>query len=189
MVARTATYHIAVIPKGSTHDFWKSIHAGANAAGKEFGYEIYWNAPELETDRERQIQNRRRLHHRAKGRDGVAIAPVDKDAMVPVIEKLASLKIPCAIIDSAVNTDKYITFAATDNYKGGAMAAERMGKILNGKGKVVVIKYAPGSGSTTERENGFTETLAKEFPAISKSSIPSMAWPPSKPRCRRRKIC
>ena len=155
---------IAVIPKGSTHVFWKSVHAGANAAGKEFGYEIYWNAPELETDRERQIQIVEDFI--VQKVDGIALAPVDKEALVPSVEKLASLKIPCAIMDSAIGTDKYITFAATDNYKGGAMAARRMGKILDGKGKVILIKYAPGSASTTERENGFSETLAKEFPGI-----------------------
>jgi len=161
---QSSNHGIAVIPKGSTHDFWKSVHAGANAAGKEFGYEIYWNAPELETDRERQIQIVEDFI--VQKVDGLVLAPVDKDALVPAVEKLANLKIPCAIIDSAIGTDKYITFAATDNYKGGAMAAQRMGKILDGLGKVIMIKYAPGSASTTERENGFTETLAKEFPGI-----------------------
>jgi ribose transport system substrate-binding protein len=161
----SAAHHgIAVIPKGSTHDFWKSIHAGANAAGKEFGYEIYWNAPELETDRERQIQIVEDFI--VQKVEGVVLAPVDKEALVPVVNKLADAQIPCAIIDSAIGTDKYISFVATDNYKGGAMAAERMGKILNGKGKVILIKYAPGSASTTERETGFTETLAKNFPGI-----------------------
>ncbi len=155
---------IAVIPKGSTHDFWKSVHAGANAAGKEFGYEIYWNAAELETDRERQIQIVEDFI--VQKVDGVVLAPVDKEALVPVVEKLDASKIPCVIIDSALNTDKRISFVATDNYKGGVMAGERMGRILNGKGKVILIKYAPGSGSTTERENGFTDTLHKEFPDI-----------------------
>jgi ribose transport system substrate-binding protein len=166
-----ASHGIAVIPKGSTHDFWKSVHAGANAAGKEFGYEIYWNAPELETDRERQIQIVEDFI--VQKVDGIVLAPVDKEALVPSVEKLAGLKMPCAIIDSAVGTDKYISFAATDNYKGGAMAAQRMGKILDGKGKVIVIKYAPGSGI---------------FPA-SRLSTPSTAWPRWKARCRRRRIC
>jgi ribose transport system substrate-binding protein len=155
---------IAVIPKGSTHDFWKSVHAGANAAAKEFGCEIYWNAPELETDRERQIQIVEDFI--VQKVDGIVLAPVDKGALVPSVEKLDALKIPCVIIDSAVGTDRDISFVATDNYEGGAMAAQRMGKILDGKGKVIVIKYAPGSASTTERENGFTETLGKEFPGI-----------------------
>jgi ribose transport system substrate-binding protein len=41
-----------------------------------------------------------------------------------------------------------------------------MGKILNGKGKVIVVKFMPGSGSTTNRENGFIDTIEKEFPDI-----------------------
>jgi len=94
------------------------------------------------------------------------LAPLDRKALIPSVEKLANLKIPCAIIDSGIDTDKYICFAATDNYQGGAMAARHMGQILQGKGKVVVVKYVPGSASTTERENGFIETIQKEFPGI-----------------------
>jgi ribose transport system substrate-binding protein len=98
--------------------------------------------------------------------DGVVLAPLDKEAIAPSVDKLASLKIPCAIVDSAVASDNYVTFAATDNYLGGVLAARRMGLILNGKGNVLVLKYAPGSASTTDRENGFIDTIGKEFPGI-----------------------
>jgi ribose transport system substrate-binding protein len=155
---------IAVIPKGTTHIFWQSVHSGADAAGKEFGFEIFWNGPERETDRERQIQIIEDFM--AQGVAGIVLAPLDRDALVPSVKKLAAKKIPCAIIDSGISTDQYVTFAATDNYKGGALAARRMGQILGGKGKVVVVKYVPGSGSTTERENGFIETIQKEFTGI-----------------------
>src|SRR5439155_1614276 len=47
---------IAVIPKGSTHSFWKTIHAGAAKAAKELGVEIFWVAPEKEDDRKQQIE-------------------------------------------------------------------------------------------------------------------------------------
>src|SRR5438045_3241525 len=94
-----ATKHvIAVIPKGTTHIYWQSVKAGAVAAGKEFGYEIQWNGPERETDRERQIQIVEDFI--VQKVDGVVLAPLDKDALVPSVEKLAGLKIPCAIIDS-----------------------------------------------------------------------------------------
>jgi ribose transport system substrate-binding protein len=155
---------IAVIPKGTTHIYWQSVKAGAEAAGKELGYQIYWNGPERETDRERQIQIIEDFI--VQKVDGVVLAPLDRQALVPSVEKLDSLKIPCAIIDSGIDTDKYITFAATDNYQGGMMAAKRMGEILGGKGNVIVVKYVPGSASTTDRENGFIETIQKEFPNI-----------------------
>ncbi len=153
---------IAVIPKGTTHIYWQSVKAGAEAAGKEFGYTIQWNGPERETDRERQIQIIEDFI--VQKVDGVVLAPLDKDALVPSVEKLASLKIPCAIIDSGIKTGQYVTFAATDNYHGGVLAAQRMGEILGGKGNVIVLKYVPGSASTTERENGFIETIQKQFP-------------------------
>lgn len=163
--AAPATEHaIAVIPKGTTHIYWQSVKAGAEAAGKEFGYKIYWNGPERETDRERQIQIIEDFI--VQKVDGIVLAPLDRAALVPSVEKLAALKIPCAIIDSGIATDKYVTFAATDNHQGGVLAARRMGLILGGKGNVLVVKYVPGSASTTERENGFIETIAKEFPGI-----------------------
>ena len=162
--AGSAKRSIAVIPKGTTHIYWQSVHAGADAAGKEFGYEILWNGPERETDRERQIQIIEDFI--VQKVDGVVLAPLDREALVPSVEKLANLNIPCAIIDSGIKTDKYVCYAATDNHQGGVLAARRMGKILDGKGKVVVIKYVPGSGSTTERENGFIDTIGKEFTGI-----------------------
>src|SRR5450631_3347277 len=133
---------IAVIPKGTTHIYWQSVKAGAEAAGKEFGYEIQWNGPERETDRERQIQIIEDFI--VQKVDGMVLAPLDRDALVPSVDKLASVKIPCAIVDSGVNTSNYVTFAATDNYHGGVLAARRMGEILGGKGNLLVLQYVPG---------------------------------------------
>jgi ribose transport system substrate-binding protein len=157
-----AQYNIAVIPKGTTHIYWQSVKAGAEQAAKEFNCKIYWNGPERETDRDRQIQIIEDII--VQKVDGVVLAPLDKDALVPSVDKLASLKIPCAIIDSGIATSNYVTFAATDNYQGGVLAARRMGEILGGKGNLIVLKYVPGSASTTDRENGFIDTIGKEFP-------------------------
>jgi ribose transport system substrate-binding protein len=162
--AAPAKLSIAVIPKGTTHIYWQSVKAGAEAAAKEFGCKIFWNGPERETDRERQIQIIEDFI--VQKVDGIVLAPLDRAALAPSVEKLAALKIPCAIVDSGVDTDKYLTFAATDNHQGGVLAARRMGAILGGKGNVLVVKYVPGSDSTTQRENGFIETIAKEFPGI-----------------------
>jgi len=155
---------IAVIPKGTSSVFWESVRAGAQKAGDEFGYEISWNGPELESDRERQIQIVEDFI--ALKVSGVVLAPNGSNALVPKVEEMFAKNMPCVIIDSEIDTDKYVSFAATNNYQGGAIAARRMGKILNGKGKVIVTKFMPGSGSTVNRENGFIETIEKEFPEI-----------------------
>jgi ribose transport system substrate-binding protein len=155
---------IAVIPKGITHIFWESINRGADKAGAEAGVKIFWNGPEREGNREVQIQIIEDFITQKVS--GIVLAPIDNKALVPSVEKIYARKIPCVIIDSGVDTDKYVSFIATDNYKGGVIAAKRMGRILNGKGKIVVVKYAPGSASTMKREDGFINTIKQEFPGI-----------------------
>ena len=155
---------IAVIPKGTSHIFWETIRSGAEKAGAEAGVQIFWNGPERESAREKQIQIIEDFITQKVS--GIVLAPLDDKALVPSVEKLYAKNIPCVIIDSGIATNKYVSFVATDNYKGGVLAARRMGEILNGKGKIIVIKYAPGSASTTQREEGFINTIGKEFPEI-----------------------
>lgn len=155
---------LGVVPKGTNHTFWQSVHAGAIKAGEEFGLEILWNAPQLEIDSARQISIVENLITRQV--DGIVLAPVDEDALVSVVHRAADRGIPVAIFDSAINTDRIITFVVTDNYQGGVMAAERMGAILGGQGKVGVIGFMPGSASTMKREAGFVETVERRFPGI-----------------------
>ncbi len=155
---------IAVIPKGTSHIFWESIRLGAEQACEEEGAKMYWNGPEREGDREKQIQIIEDFV--VKQVDGVVLAPLDDKALVPSVETLSGKGIPCVIIDSSIDTDEIVSFVATDNYKGGVLAAREMARLLDGKGEILVIKYAPGSASTTKRENGFIETIESEFPDI-----------------------
>src|SRR5262249_59456655 len=63
-------------------------------------------------------------------------------------------------------TQKYLSYVSTDNRKGGVVAAKRMGEKLGGKGKVAILGVKKGSVSTDEREEGFRDTIQKEFPGI-----------------------
>lgn len=155
---------VGVVPKGTNHIFWQTVHAGALRAAEEFGLEILWNAPQLEIDSSRQISIVENLI--ARRVDGIVLAPVDEEALVSVVERAVERGIPVSIFDSGIKTDKIISYVATDNYRAGAMAARRMGEILDGEGKVGVIGFMPGSASTMQREAGFTETIAQEFPGI-----------------------
>jgi ribose transport system substrate-binding protein len=155
---------IGVVPKGTNHIFWQSVHAGALKAAEEFDLEILWNAPQLEIDSSRQISIVENLITRQV--DGIVLAPVDEEALVSVVERAIERGIPVSIFDSAIKTDKIISYVATDNYGAGAMAARRMAKILGGTGKVGVIGFMPGSASTMQREAGFNETIQSEFPEI-----------------------
>jgi ribose transport system substrate-binding protein len=74
--------------------------------------------------------------------------------------------VPVVVIDSDLKSDEYVSFVATDNYKGGQLAAERMGSLLGGSGKVILLRYAVGSASTEAREAGFVDVLKTKFPGI-----------------------
>ncbi len=153
---------VGVVPKGTNHIFWQSVHAGAVKAGSEFGLEILWNAPQMEIDSARQISIVENLITRQVA--GIVLAPVEADALVNVVDRAANAGIPVVIFDSAINTDRIVSFIVTDNYEGGVMAAERMGQILGGTGKVGVIGFMPGSASTMKREAGFVETVEERYP-------------------------
>lgn len=154
---------IAVIPKGTTHFFWKSIHAGAEKAAQELGVEVIWQGPQKEDDRQMQIQVVQNFISR--GISAIVLAPLDDRSLVPPVQAAVKREIPVIIIDSDLNADVYESFIATDNRRGGQLCAERLAEVLGGKGKVIMLRYSEGSASTTNREEGFLEKI-KEYPDI-----------------------
>jgi ribose transport system substrate-binding protein len=155
---------VGVVPKGANHIFWQTVHAGAIKAAQEYGLEVEWNAPALEIDSSRQIDIVESMVTRRLA--GIVLAPVDKKALVNVVERAAKAEIPVSIFDSGIDTQQRISYVATNNEEGGRMAARRLGEILGGKGKVVVIGFMPGSASTMEREHGFQDEIRTRFPNI-----------------------
>jgi ribose transport system substrate-binding protein len=167
---------IAVIPKGTTHDYWKHIHQGADEAAAEFGnVEIIFQGPTVENDKTSQINMVDTMI--SKGVKGIVLAPLDDKALVASVEKAAAANIPVVVIDSDVNTDKYVSFVATDNEKGGHMAGAEMIKLLGGKGRVAVLRYNAGSASTDKREKGFIDELTTNAKGITIVSMDQYAGP------------
>lgn len=162
-------YNIAVIPKGTTHEFWKSINAGAIKAQRELAAEgiavnVIWKGPLKEDDREQQIQVIENFIGRRVS--GIVLAPLDNKALVAPVETAVRGKIPVVIIDSGLATNVYSSFVATDNREGGRIAARNLGRLLGGKGNAIMLRLQVGSNSTEEREEGFLEVMKKEFPGI-----------------------
>ena len=155
---------IGVVPKGRAHMFWQSVHAGAAKAASENGVEISWNGPLNESDFNGQLQIVDSMINRHL--DAIALAPIDKKVMVSVVDRATAAGIPVVIFDSGVDTDKFVSQVATDNFAAGQLAAERMGKVLNGKGKVAIVAVQVGAASTMARESGFEEKIKKDFPGI-----------------------
>ena len=162
--SRSTTKRIAVVPKANSHEFWVAVHAGAAAAGQKFGVEILWNGPALETEYDRQMQIVDSML--SQHVDGLAVAAAERNALNRSLDRAAQLGIPVTVFDSGVDSAKYMTFVATNNYQAGQLAAREMGTLADGKGKIAMVMNAPGSASTMDRERGFEETIKSEFPQI-----------------------
>jgi ribose transport system substrate-binding protein len=161
--SRGSQRKIAVIPKGTMHEFWKSIHAGAKKAADECGVEIIWKGPLKEDNREDQVKVVEDFISR--GVNGIVLAPLDDVALVAPVEEAIKNKIPVVIMDSDLKSDKQVSFVATDNEKGGYLGGKRLAELLGEKGKVILLRYQEGSASTNKREEGFLRAM-KEYPNI-----------------------
>ena len=155
---------IAVIPKATSHMFWLTVQKGAIDAGQELNVDILWNGPASETDFSRQIQIVDSMVSQRV--DGIAVAAADRKALVTPVERATAANIPVTVFDSGLDTTQYVSYVATDNVEAGRAAARAMIELTGGKGKVGIVMHAPGSASTMDREQGFTETLAAEAPGM-----------------------
>ncbi|APR79915.1 Ribose ABC transport system, periplasmic ribose-binding protein RbsB [Minicystis rosea] len=163
--AQQKKFTIAVIPKGTTHEFWKSVHAGAEKAAQELGnITILWKGPLKEDDLKAQIDIVQSMI--AQGVNGIILAPLNEKALVNPVKDAVAAKIPVVIVDSDLQGKDHVSFIATDNRGAGVHAAEHLGRVLNGKGKVIVLRYQEGSASTTAREAGFLGLMKGQFTQI-----------------------
>jgi len=151
---------IGVVPKGATHSFWKSIHAGALRAASEMGnVEILWKSGLKEDDRDSQIRVVEDLVIR--GVDGLVLAPLDDVALRPAVHDAVQHGVPVVIIDSDLRSDRHVSFVATDNREGGVKAGELLARLLGGRGRVVMLRCMEGSASTIAREEGFLSAMVQ----------------------------
>lgn len=167
-VADPSELKIAVVPMGSTHEFWKSIHAGAVKAELELkGVQVIFKGPIKENDREGQANVVENFIN--AGVTGIALAPADNQALVKPVREAVRAGIGVVVMDSGLNADvctDYASFVATDNYAGGRKGARRLAQMLKGKGKVIMLRCELGFASTAQREQGFLDAIAGEFPDI-----------------------
>ena len=162
------TFKIAVIPQGATHEFWKSIHAGAIKAAQDLKAQdvevnLIWKAPLREDDREQQVQVVEGFL--SQGISGIVLAPFDRRALVRPVEEAKRAGIPTVVLDSGLDSDQVVSFLASDNHHGGELAADHMATLLGGKGKVLLLRYQEGVASTEAREQGFVDRI-KTHPGI-----------------------
>jgi ribose transport system substrate-binding protein len=159
--AAAAKPRIAMIPKGTTHVFWKTVEAGAREAAADLGVDLVWKGPLKENDRGQQIAIVEQFI--TEGVNAIALAPLDAAALRRPVVMAGQRKIPVVIFDSALQGEAgkdFVSLVATDNRRGGELGGEKLADLLGGTGKVVLLRYQVGSASTDDREAGFSASVA-----------------------------
>jgi ribose transport system substrate-binding protein len=155
---------IAVIPMGTTHEFWKSVHAGALTAAKELRVELVWKGPLKEDDRNEQMQIVETLA--GSGVDALVLSPIDDRALLRPVSDARRAGIPTVVFNSALGGSEHVAFVSTDNERGGVLAARAVGRLTGGGGRLILVRVTEGVEGTRKREEGFLATLRAEFPGI-----------------------
>jgi ribose transport system substrate-binding protein len=154
---------IAVIPKSNGALFWKTAHMGVKlAAMNAADVDILWKAPESESDHQKQIAILEQCI--AEGVSGIVLSPISDVALSASVSKAMKKKIPVLIFDSSLKGKAgkdFISFVGIDNRRAGSTAGETLANLMNGKGKVVLLRNVKGQANTTEREEGFLDAIAK----------------------------
>lgn len=159
-------YKFVLITMDSIYDYWLSVKKGAEDKAKELGnVSIIFRAPTGTNKSDPAIQVSLMEDAINQKPDAILLAPLDVNALAPSVKRAMDAKIPVIDIDSPVNAD-VSSFIATDNYKAGKKAADKLGELIGGKGTVGLINTAPGIGTTTLREKGFRDEMKEKFPDV-----------------------
>src|SRR5262249_38596185 len=170
---------------GLTHEFWQSIHRGAERAARDLqekkgiAIEILWNGPKKENDAMEQVS----IIDLVVGKQVsvIVLAPQPSETMGQPVERAVKEHVPVLVIDSGLNReDLIVKYIATDNYNGGRLAAEHLLKVLREAGKeapkIVLFRYQVGSESTEQREKGFEEYIDRQIEEQKKAGKPTITW-------------
>jgi ribose transport system substrate-binding protein len=160
---------------GTTHEFWKAVHAGALTAARELDVDVVWKGPLKEDDRNEQMQIFETLA--GSGVDALVLSPIDDRALLRPVADARKAGIPTVIFNTAISGTEHIAFVSTDNERGGVLAARAVGRLTGGRGRLILVRVIEGVEGTRKREEGFLATLRAEFPGIEVVSENQYAGP------------
>ena len=154
---------VVFILKSENGDYWNSMKMGADTAAKEFNVDMEYMIPSDEEDTDGQIKLvSKAIDEKA---DAIILEPSDYRALVDIVNKAHSQKIPVIIVDSELNTDNIDCFIGTDNVEAGRKAGSEILKIAGPNAKVAIMGFVSGNPIGDKREEGLLDSI-KKYPGI-----------------------
>ena len=149
--------YIPIVSKGSQHQFWQAVKAGAEQAAKDFDVKITFEGPENETMVDKQIEMLKNAL--AKKPAALALAALDSKAATPLLVDAHYKKLPVIAFDSGVDSVIPRTTATTDNVAAAGLAADKMAELIGKSGEVAVVVHDDHSRTGIDRRDGFVKRM------------------------------
>jgi ribose transport system substrate-binding protein len=170
--------YIAIVSKGSQHQFWQAVEKGAKAEAEKLGATVTYEGPASESEVDKQLTMlQTALDKKPKA---ICFAALDSKAATPLLEKAKAAGIPVVGFDSGVDSDIPVTTVSTDNIAAAGEAADQMAKLIGEAGKVAVIVHDQTSQTGTTRRDGFVNRMKEKYPNIQVVAIEYGAGDPVK---------
>ena len=166
-------YTITLIPGLTTDAFYITMNVGAQAAAEALGITVNFQGAE-EFNPTLQVPVLDAVI--ARQPDAILIAPTDTTQLIAPLQSAVDAGIPVITVDTFIGDGQYqdgagdgdfpLSYIASDNVAGGRIAARAMAEAIGGEGAVYVSNVRPGISTTDQREEGFKQELADNFPNI-----------------------
>jgi ribose transport system substrate-binding protein len=170
--------YIAIVSKGSQHQFWQAVQKGATDEAAAKGATITYEGPASESEVDKQLTMLKTAID--KNPAAICFAALDSKAATPLLEEAKSKNIPIVGFDSGVDSDIPVTTVSTDNIAAAGEAADKMAGLIGDAGKVAVIVHDQTSQTGTTRRDGFVNRMKEKHPNIEIVAIEYGAGDPVK---------
>jgi ribose transport system substrate-binding protein len=170
--------YIAIVSKGSQHQFWQAVQKGATDEAKKLGATITYEGPASESEVDKQLTMlQTALDKKPKA---ICFAALDSKAATPLLEKAKAANIPVVGFDSGVDSTIPVTTVTTDNVKAAGEAADHMATLIGDSGKVAVIVHDQTSKTGQDRRDGFVNQMKAKHPNVTVVDVQYGAGDPVK---------
>lgn len=154
---------IGVSLPGTDHSWLGAIKRNIETAAKSHS-NVELVVTDAMNSSEKQMENVETLIR--KKPSVIIMLPNSGKALTPAAKKIREAGIPLVVLDRMIESEDYAAYIGGDNYGIGQAAARYIGTALKGEGTVAEVMGLPGISVTTDRSQGFKETLKNEFPKI-----------------------
>ncbi len=160
---------IAYVVKAKTDEFWTNMEKGAMSYAEQKGVQVDFQAPEKETDVEKQVQFVENAI--VKGYDAIILSAADSKSLAPAVAKANAANIPVILVNDTMDQaaldaeNAHVeTYVGIDQYEAASLAGKYASESIS-DGKILYLEGISGVASHADRLNGFKD-LCESFTVV-----------------------